>query len=138
MCVTSYIYFIAVYSQVNHHVRSWLCSFCCKESHSSLLVCQPLCVCVCVCVCLSWRFSCADRKCMGITHETMELSHYIHIKIQKACALIFANAPSSVCVCVHACMCVCVCVHVCIQLNGIVLITYVDPTSLDYLLIVTL
>ena len=73
-----------------------------------------------------------DRKCMGITHETMKLSHYIRNKVQKPCALIFANALSSVCVCV--CLCVCAWVGVCIQLNGIVLITYVDPTSLDYLL----
>ena len=53
---------------------------------------------------------------MGITHETMKLSYYIHIKIQKACALIFANALSSVCVCVCVlcvCVCVCVCVRVC-------------------------
>ena len=40
-----------------------------------------------------------------------------------------------VCVCMfNVCVCVRTHMHVCIQLNGIVLLTYVDPTSLDYLL----
>ena len=54
-------------------------------------------------------------KCMGITHETMKLSNCIHIKIQRACALIYANTLWCVCV--------------------VVVVLNVNPTSLDYLLL---
>ena len=65
----------------------------------------------------------------------------------QVCVCVYVCMRVCVYVCMRVCVCVCVCmyvyvcvrmyvyvgVHVCIQLNGIVL-TYVDPTSLDYLL----